>query len=82
MKKSVPKFRNDKEVEEFFDDDLSEYLTSENLRPVTFEFEAKEKIVNLRISSGLLEKVKQAAKSRNMPYQKYIRQALELSLKR
>lgn len=81
MKKRLPKFRSDSEVEEFLDNDLSEYLVGEHLRPMTFEFQTKEKIVNLRISAGLLEEVKKEAKKRQMPYQRYIRQVLELSLK-
>jgi predicted DNA binding CopG/RHH family protein len=81
MKKQFPKFDDDAGIEQFLENDLSSYLVPENLRTVTFEFEAKEKVVNLRMSSGLLEKIKQAAKKKKMPYQKYIRRTLELSLK-
>ncbi len=81
MKKQLPKLKSDDDVERLLDTDLSAYLTAENLAAVSFEFEPKEKVVNLRMSLGLLDKIKQAAKKKKMPYQKYIRQILELSLK-
>lgn len=81
MKKRLPRFKTDKEVEDFLERDLSEYLTPENFQAVTFEFEAKEKVVNLRMSTALFERVKNAAKKKKIPYQRYIRQALEHSVR-
>ncbi len=82
MKKQLPKFKNDSEVEKFLDRDLSDYLIPENFQAVTFEFEPKEKVVNLRMSNALFERIKSAAQKKNIPYQRYIRQALEHSVKR
>lgn len=82
MSKLFPKLRNDSDVEQLLDRDLSEYITRENLTEMTFEFEPKEKVVNLRVSAGLLDEIKKAAQKRKMPYQKYIRQTLELAVKR
>lgn len=82
MKKRLPKFKRNEDVEKFLKQDLSEYLTADNLRSVTFEFAPKSKVVNLRISEELLSAVKQASKIRGMPYQRYIREALEQSIKR
>ncbi|MBX3282839.1 MAG: CopG family transcriptional regulator [Acidobacteria bacterium] len=81
MKKRLPKFKTDKDVETFLEKDLSDYITEENLSRFTFEFEPKEKVVNLRMSKSLFERVKEAAEERHMPYQRYIRQALENAVK-
>ena len=42
-----------------------------------FEMRPKEKSVNLRISEGLLDAVRASAKREGVPYQRYIRHALE-----
>jgi predicted DNA binding CopG/RHH family protein len=42
-----------------------------------FEFQPKEKSVNLRMSEDLLKAVQASAKREGIPYQRYIRQALE-----
>lgn len=81
MKKQLPKFKNDSEIEKFLDRDLSDYLIPENFEAVTFEFEPKEKVVNLRMSKALFERIKSAAQKKNIPYQRYIRQALEHSVR-
>ena len=82
MKKQLPKLKSDEDVERLLDTDLSAYLTAENLTSVSFEFEPKEKVVNLRMSAGLLDKIKRTALRRKMPYQKFIRQTLEIAVKK
>lgn len=82
MKKRVPRFKNDKEAEDFLDQDLSAYLDSDNLAPVTLEFEPKNKVVNLRMSDALFLRVKALAKKRRMPYQRYIREVLEQKIRK
>jgi predicted DNA binding CopG/RHH family protein len=82
MRKRFPKFRNDKELEKFVKQDLSAYLDADNLFPPTFEFAPKTKVVNLRVSEQLLSAIKAASKSRGIPYQRYIREALEQSLRK
>lgn len=82
MKKQSPKLKSDEDVERLLDTDLSAYLTAENLTSVSFEFEPKEKVVNLRMSAGLLDKIKRTALRRKMPYQKFIRQTLEIAVKK
>jgi predicted DNA binding CopG/RHH family protein len=82
MRKRPPKLKNDRDVEEFLEKDLSSFLTSDNLTAMTFEFEPKEKVVNLRVSAGLLDEIKKAAPKRKMPYQKYNRQTLEVAVKK
>ena len=46
-------------------------------KPMRFEFKPKEKSLNLRISEDLLDAVRENAKREGIPYQRYIRQALE-----
>lgn len=82
MKKQLPKLKSDEDVERLLGTDLSSYLTTENLTAVSFEFEPKEKIVNLRMSAGLLDQIKRVALQKKMPYQKFIRQSLEVAVKK
>ncbi len=82
MKKRLPKFKSDKALTEFVERDLSDYIDRDNLSRVTFEFAPKSKVVNLRISEGLLSAVKALSKRRGMPYQRFIRETLEQSVKR
>ena len=81
MSKKLPVFKNDKEAEEFLDQDLSDYISAENFAPFQFEFRPKQKSVNLRISEELLNAVRAVAHRRGIPYQRYIRQTLEASLR-
>ena len=80
MKKVFPKIKTDEELESLLDEDLSDYLHEDNFKPVTFEFQPKDKTVNLRVSEEMLETVKTVSKKEGIPYQKYIRRAIERSL--
>lgn len=72
MKAKLPKLRTDREAEAFVAKaDLSE------MRPVRFEFQPKDERVNMRLPRPLLEAVKATAARAGMPYQRFIRQALE-----
>ena len=82
MSKKLPALKSDKQAEELLNKDLSEYISVENLQPFPFEYRPKQKSVNLRISAELLGAVRAAARRRGIPYQRYIRQALELALQR
>jgi len=79
MSKKLPALRSDRAAEKLLDRDLSDYVNAENLQPFPFEFKPKQKSVNLRISDELLSAVRAAASRRGIPYQRYIRQALELN---
>ena len=57
-------------------DHLTAYDLS-GLKPVQFEFAAKEARVNMRLPGELLAAVKAAASKAGMPYQRFIRHALE-----
>lgn len=81
MKKRMPSLRSDADAEAFFEKDLSDYIDPDHMAPMRFEFEAKNKAVNLRLSEGLLTAVKERARRRNMPYQRFIRMVLEQEIR-
>jgi predicted DNA binding CopG/RHH family protein len=75
--KPIPQLESDEAAERFVDEaDLSEYDLS-GFKPTHFEFEKKDSIVNLRVSSGLLATVKARAAERGIPYQRLIREGME-----
>lgn len=82
MKRKVPKlrkvpvFKTDEEAEAFLEQDLSD-LDFSQFKPMHFEIRPKEKSINLRLSAGLLDAVRENAKREGVPYQRYIRLALE-----
>lgn len=77
MKKKLPKLRSDKAAERFVAKaDLTEYDLSD-MTQVQFEFAPKVERVNIRLSSDLLKAIKTTAAKRGVPYQRFIRQALE-----
>jgi predicted DNA binding CopG/RHH family protein len=76
MKRKVPVFKTDEEAEAFLEQDLSD-LDFSQFKPMHFEFKPKQKSLNLRISDELLDAVRKHAKREGIPYQRYIRQALE-----
>jgi len=77
MKKKIPTFESDEEAEHFVETaDLSQYDLS-GATPVRFEFEKKAARVNMRLPETLLTAVKARAKARGIPYQRFIREALE-----
>jgi predicted DNA binding CopG/RHH family protein len=79
--KRVPVFSSDEEAEAFLEQDLSE-LDFSQFKPVRFEFAPKTERVNMRLPAPLLEGVKARAAQAGMPYQRYIRLALEEALAR
>ena len=77
MKKKLPKLSSDKEAETFVaTSDLTDYDLS-GMRIVRFEFQPKSERVNMRLPRPLLDAVKAAAAKAGVPYQRFIRQALE-----
>ena len=80
MKKKLPKLRSDKEAEAFVTGaDLTQYDLSK-MRKVQFEFQPKDERVNMRLPGPLLDAVKASAKKAGVPYQRFIRQALEAAV--
>ena len=80
--KPLPPLSSDAEAEAFIEAvDLADYDLSA-LTPTRFEFGSKDARVNMRMPAELLEQVKATAASKGMPYQRFIRQALEQALHR
>jgi predicted DNA binding CopG/RHH family protein len=77
MKKDWPALRSDEEAERFVAEaDLTEYDFSKMV-PVSFELRRKDRSVSLRLPEALLEVVKRAAARQGIPYQRFMRQAIE-----
>jgi len=82
LKKKLPRLKSDKEAEEFVAKaDLTEYDLS-GMRPIRFEFQPKSERVNMRLPRLLLDAVRASAARAGVPYQRFIRQALEEALQR
>ncbi len=80
MKKKLPALKTDKEAEVFVAEaDLTQYDLSV-LKPTRFEFKTKDKSITMRLPESLLEAIKAEAERSGIPYQRFIRQALENSL--
>ena len=77
MLKKIPKFKTDRQAEDFVNHaDLTEYDLS-GFKPAKFEFLPKEERVNMRLPAALLKAVREKAQAQGMPYQRFIRAALE-----
>jgi predicted DNA binding CopG/RHH family protein len=77
MKKKIPSFKTDEEAEAFVaTSDLSNYDLS-GAQLIRFELKRKDKSVNLRLPEDLLAAVRSKAQRAGMPYQRFIRLALE-----
>jgi predicted DNA binding CopG/RHH family protein len=82
MSKTIPIFKTDEEAEKFIDTaDLSEYDLS-GFKLAGFEFEAKDTQINMRLPASLLRAVRETARARGIPYQRFIRQTLEHAVAR
>ncbi len=81
MKKKIPAFETDREAEDFVATaDLTEYDLS-GAQMVQFELRPKDKSVNLRLPEELLQAVRDRARRAGIPYQRFIRMALERALR-
>ncbi|MGH7023700.1 MAG: CopG family antitoxin [Caulobacteraceae bacterium] len=82
MKKKLPSLPTDEAAEAFVAEaDLTEYVLS-GMREVRFEFQPKSERVNMRLPRPLLEAVRASAAKAGVPYQRFIRQALEAAVTR
>jgi predicted DNA binding CopG/RHH family protein len=80
--KKLPTFKSDRAAEQFVDKaDLSQYDLSGG-EFVRFELKPKDKSVNLRLPGQLLEAVRRRAKRAGLPYQRFMRLALEEAVRK
>jgi predicted DNA binding CopG/RHH family protein len=77
MKRKIPALRSARAAAAFVDKaDLSKYDLS-GAQTVRFEMKRKDKSINLRLPEELYEAVRQRATQAGLPYQRFIRLALE-----
>jgi predicted DNA binding CopG/RHH family protein len=75
--KPPPRLGTDEEAERFVNEaDLTDYDLA-RFTPVQFEFEKKSARINMRLPEPLLNAVKAKAQARGIPYQRFIREAIE-----
>jgi predicted DNA binding CopG/RHH family protein len=80
MRKKFPDFKTDAEAEAFVATaDLSEYDLAD-MTPMRFELRKKDRAVSLRLPERLYEAVKERAQRAGIPYQRFIRMAIEQAL--
>jgi predicted DNA binding CopG/RHH family protein len=80
MKKKRPTLTSDEEAEEFVaNSNLSEYDLS-GMTAMRFELKSKDKSVTLRLPEQLLEAVHSRATHAGVPFQLFVRLALERAL--
>ncbi|MGJ3232776.1 MAG: CopG family antitoxin [Oceanicaulis sp.] len=60
--------------------DFSADIAAGRFKPAQFEFAAKDRQINLRVSQALLDALKARAAERRIPYQRYVRQLIEADL--
>jgi predicted DNA binding CopG/RHH family protein len=77
LKKKIPTFKSDRAAAGFVDRaDLTKYDLS-GAQLVRFEIKRKDKSINLRLSEELFDAVRKRAARAGLPYQRFIRLALE-----
>jgi predicted DNA binding CopG/RHH family protein len=80
MPRKLPVAKTDAQAAAFVEDaDLTAYDLSE-MRATRFEFAPKEARINMRLPGKLLTEIKAAAARAGVPYQRFIRQALERAI--
>ena len=76
----LPRLKSDRKAERFVAEvDLTRF-DLRGMKATRFEFAPKEARVNMRLPGELLAAVKRAADRAGVPYQRFIRQALEQAL--
>jgi predicted DNA binding CopG/RHH family protein len=79
--KEMPSLGSDQAAELFVETaDLTEYNLS-GFSPMRFEIETKSAVLNIRLPKSLLDAVKSRAKTRGIPYTRYVRFVLEQNLR-
>jgi predicted DNA binding CopG/RHH family protein len=82
MKRKIPALRSARAAAAFVDKaDLSQYDLS-GAQTVRFEMKRKDKSINLRLPEELYDAVRQRATHAGLPYQRFIRLALENAIVR
>lgn len=79
MSRMVPKLVTDEEAEAFLDQDLSD-LDFGQFKPGQLEFQPKDARLTMRVPRQMLDAVKRRAEARGIPYQRFVREAIQDAL--
>lgn len=80
MKRKLPSVKTDRRAAAVIEHaKLTDYDLSA-MQPMRFEFAPKEARLNMRMSAKLLMAIKVAANQAGVPYQRFIRHALEQAI--
>jgi predicted DNA binding CopG/RHH family protein len=82
MKKPVPTLETDRKAERLVAETGPGDFDLSNGQIVRFEMRPKDKAVSLRLPEKLLDAVRGEAKREGIPYQRFIRMAIETALHR
>jgi predicted DNA binding CopG/RHH family protein len=84
MSKSIPKFKNEEEEQDFWNKhDSTEYLNWKSAERVLFpNLKPSTKSISLRLPESLLDALRQMANERDVPYQSLIKMILQERIER
>jgi predicted DNA binding CopG/RHH family protein len=84
MSKSIPKFKNEAQEQDFWSEhDSSEYLNWKIAERVLFpNLKPSTKSISLRLPESLLDALRQMANERDVPYQSLIKMILQERIER
>ena len=77
--KEIPIFKNEDEERQFWGKaNSSDYVDWDNARPVVFaKLKPTTRMISLRLSSSMLDKIRLVANKRDVPYQSLIKMFLK-----
>lgn len=79
MKREIPRLTTDEAAEAFLEQDLSD-LDYSRFKPGQLEFERKDARLTMRVPQPMLDAVKRRARARGIPYQRFVREAIQQAL--
>jgi predicted DNA binding CopG/RHH family protein len=79
MKRQVPKLPTDEAAEAFLEQDLSD-LDFAQFKAGQLEFARKDARLTMRVPQLMLDAVKRRASARGIPYQRFVREAIQQAL--
>ena len=84
MSKSIPKFKNEAQEQDFWSQhDSSEYLNWKSAERVLFpNLKPSTKSISLRLPESLIDALRQMANERDVPYQSLIKMILQERIER
>ena len=82
MKRKWPRLKSDAEAQRFVEEaDLTQYDFAQ-MTPMRFEFEKKQRTLNMRLPQSLLDALKRKASRKGVPFTRYVRMLIERDVAR